>query len=349
MSSARRTQEDLRRILGYQDTQGGLQPPNERLRIDAGRGVFVIGTGETQSGSGSGATDEDDNPVTPVTPPEGDGNQNGDGTGDGDGNTDPDATDPDDFVEDPEDSNWDVGDDTYGGDWGSGGPISFVDCVDNTCIEIVPRGGYVPPEGWDSPDTPPPDPSYAQGSYWNGGSGNNKSLTASGSCALIRPDGFTSAEKVSDTHYRCRGINTVYANVYLFSCSDSFDASLCGSNIQPPSLSEFWPEDDCIQLAPNADGQWAASDRENPNDLTSKYSSPKSVLDLCTPSGDGVQILPGADGGSVYWNYSQGTYMAISPDGKRSFGGSSGLKGKVAGSAQDGGNGPKPVGAPTPS
>jgi hypothetical protein len=360
MSSARRIQEDLRRILGYQDTQGGLQPPNERLRIDAGRGVFVIGTGETRSGSGSGATDSEGNPIDPVVPPEGDANQNDDGSGTGDSSTDPALPDEIEVI-DPEDSNYDVGDDLFGGNWGSNGKIGFVDCVEDTCIEIVPRGGYVPPEGWLNADNPPPIPPPPFGGHPVNGFRFHTSAAGvdvyGGSVfeiyTALNIEPFDSRYEEVDLgggDWRFRFIYFTINGTRWSSASLFILREVCTSCTYdpPPEFEEHWPSDDCIQLAPNESGQWAASEFENPNDLTAKYSNPRSVLDLCTPSGDGVQILPGADGGTVFWNYSQGSFMAISPDGKRSFGGSSALKGVVAGAVY-GGDGPKAVGDPTPS
>jgi len=366
MSSARRTQEDLRRILGYQDTQGGLQPPESRLRIDAGRGVFVIGTGETKSGAGDGAVDDEGDPIDPVEPPEGDANQNDDGSGTGDSATDP-ALPPEIEVIDPEDSNYDVGDDLFGGNWGSNGKIGFVDCVDNTCVEIVPRGGYIDPIGytgeWDAetltyafgqPVAPLDQLDYyfppKKGFEWYLAP---LSINFSAGPRGAIPSGWGSvwASKTPNgvDFYEVGG--SIGSFVTRRSCiQGSSIAASCAVDYEPPEAPPApWPEDGCIQLAPNADGQWVASDKENPNDLTPKYSNPKSILDLCTPSGDGVQILPAADGGSVFWNYSQGSFMAISPDGKRSFGSSSALKGVVAGAVYGGGDGPKAVGAPTPS
>jgi hypothetical protein len=351
MSSARRTQEDLRRILGYQDTQGGLQPPESRLRIDAGRGVFVIGTGETKSGAGNGAVDDEGDPIDPVVPPEGDANQNEDGSGTGDSSTDP-ALPPEIEVIDPEDSNYDVGDDLFGGNWGSGGAIGFVDCVEDTCIEIVPRGGFIDPpnfgESWQPEFFNPDD--FASNTDGSQFAPPGKVWYRNGVYFPTALDAVPSNRSFSDYNWDGnRYVRTLSDVIQLLDCP-SFGVEYCDSDFDYSQYAPTkWPSDNCIQLAPNESGQWAASEFENPNDLTPKYSNPRSTLDLCTPSGDGVQILPAADGGSVFWNYSQGSFMAISPNGFRSFGGSSALKGVVAGAVYGGGAGPKAVGDPTPS
>ena len=49
MSSARRYQEDIRRIVGVTDDGKGLEDDLPRMRIGAGRGIYQIGTDEVKS------------------------------------------------------------------------------------------------------------------------------------------------------------------------------------------------------------------------------------------------------------------------------------------------------------
>ena len=344
MSSARRLQEDYRRIIGLQDETRGLDDDLPRMRIGGQRGVWQIGNNELKTGN-AGGEDEDGNTVDPVTPDEGSDNQNEDGSGEGGSGTDPsnplepEITDP----ENPE-SGADVNDSTFGGGWATGGPKSFVDCETGQCIELVEVGGYVPPEGWDDADTPPQDQEWIKGVIWmTGGQGSISHLDR----YLVPSTAFNSGFAATLTGFH--GLQLKHSYVGSSSTPPSYtvlykrsDGQLnTGGSISPivagsgendvPIFASSWPADDCIQLAPNSDGNWAASQYENPSDMTAKYSEPKSQLTLCTPSGETVEIYNRVGGGHVYFNSDQGIWAGSDSSGRvRSFGSTSTLNQEIA-------------------
>lgn len=388
MSSARRYQEDIRRIVGVTEDGLRLDPAEQRMRIPGQRGIYQIGSGETKSGSAPGE-DEDGNPVDPVMPDENDDNQNSDGSGTGGTGTDAPGTDGGDFEIDPSNPppNTNIDDATFGGGWGSGGLSSFTDCESGTCIQIVDRGGYVPPQGWadennvdvgDDGGWHVGDDGAAQDFFESAGYSQDFSALQNerwvpGFCwqatgvSKTRTAGEATRKFIANQSHLIertvnikRNSNGTYS-VTVEGKNPSFNPPLpqtrptivyrltdCGGTAsEPPAKPTTWPADGCIQLAPNAQGNWQASPRENPADMTARYSAPRSILDLCAPNGDGVQILPGKDGGTVRWNYTQGIFMAVSPTGQRSFGGATEVTQAVAG-AVAGGGAIKPVGAPRP-
>ena len=360
MSSARRLQEDYRRIIGLQDETRGLDDDLPRMRISGQRGVFQIGSGETKSGS-AGGEDEDGNAVDPVTPDEGSDNQNDDGSGEGGSGTDP-ALPNEIEVIDAEESNYDVDDDLYGSNWGGGGAIGFVDCVQGLCIDVIPRGGFI------ESDSQVPSLDGFNDAYLDElQSVENDYLVSDwqemSDAALYVFNKFPRAELLGSLGYPYPADYSGWVSNYigggLFGphvvgimkltngiVQGSFDKSNFRVIRFSPNFTSFlpWPTvlGGCLQLSRDENGQWVPSDSSN-----SSYSSPRSILDLCTPSGDGVQIFPSIDGGTVFWNYSQGTFMSIGADGKKSFGGSSALKGVLPGAISGGGDGPKAVGSPT--
>lgn len=371
MSSARRYQEDIRRIVGVTEDGRRLDDALPRMRILGQRGIYQIGSGETKSGSAPGE-DENGNPVDPVMPDENEDNQNSDGSGTGGTGTDAPGTDGGDFEIDPSNPppNTNIDDATFGGGWGSGGLSSFTDCQSGKCIQIVDRGGYVPPPGWESADDPPIDPDYDAGFWWGAYAGINivtLSQTPSGALRdfdLLYPDvircgldlRFTGTDgrltywmMTISASGNCLTTSTFQLRKYPCPPGSAVLELFGGWNpcAEPPPRPDHWPADNCIQLAQNSAGQWAASPRENPSDMIAQYSAPRSILDLCAPNGNGVQILPGKDGGTVRWNYTQGIFMAVSPTGQRSFGGATEVTQAVAG-AVAGGGAIKPVGAPRP-
>ena len=337
MSSARRLQEDYRRIIGLQDETRGLDDDLPRMRIGGQRGVWQIGNNELKTGS-AGGEDEDGNEEEPVTPDEDDRNENADGSGTGGQNTDSDGTE----VVDPEDppAGVDVDSDTFGGDWASGGLKSFVDCETNQCIELIEVGGYVPPDGWDDADNGPLPDGYEHGYYWTGDGGSVADQSPSGVaskvdnpftpiCAKRDPRGvdgwalFDTAPLGDGPCWRYLGPNSLRRR----SCSDNYHP-VCDL---PPPIPEYWPSDNCIQLAPNSEGNWQASQYENPDDMTAKYSEAKSILNVCNSSGEPIDIYQRVGGGFVYFNQTQGIWAGSDSSGRmRSFGSSSTLNQEIA-------------------
>ena len=355
MSSARRLQEDYRRIIGLQDETRGLDDDLPRMRIGGQRGVFQIGSGETKSGS-AGGEDEDGNVVDPVTPDEGEDNQNDDGSGGGGGGTDPsnplepEIIDP----EDPPESGADVNDSTFGGGWATGGPKSFVDCETGQCIELIETGGYISPEGWDDADNGFDLENYDPSFVWRSDQQDSPktnyptpqaALNYTAWTTVIITWGFGFAEvpviRFDSVSFFSESnasasllVRTPTGNERLECCYGSarrFSISALGIDAVPPDPLSHWPADDCIQLAPNSEGNWAASDKENPADMTAKYSEPKSQLTLCTPSGDTVEIYNRVGGGYVYFNSDQGIWAGSDSSGRmRSFGSTSTLNQEIA-------------------
>jgi hypothetical protein len=377
MTSARRTQDDLKKILGV-DSQGSMFAPwEERAPIPASRGIWQSGDGSTKSGTGPGTNDEGE-AVNPVKPDDSALNDNPDGSGGGGGGGTGNNDGSEFIVPDEVPPNFDSNDDLFGGDWGAGGVSTYKDCADDTCIKLNKSEAFVPPEGWLTPDEGPIDPDYVPGRLWTR-QDDIFALTPVGAFRKLYPIFFPNAENperrtdflsgsynssTGQVTYRTRLVwitepfppseQTNTDGVFFVGCAVGDPRPLCDPNsaeflaeynadVQP----QYWPDDGCIQLA-NIDGQWQSHPKESPNDITTKYSEGKSILDLCTPSGDGVQILPGIDGGTVEWNYTKGIFLATSPDGRRSFGGATEVTAAVAGTIAGGGY-IKQVGAPTGS
>ena len=321
--SSRRLQEDYRRILGITEDVRGIDPALPRMRIAGARGIYQQGDGSTKSGA---APSED---TEPVTPDETDNNLNADGSGQGDQNTGDgigggsggnlddgwSVIDPD----DPLVPNIDPFDNTFGDGWSTGGPVTFQDCETEQCIQIVEVGGYVPPEGWDDAGDPPPVPEYEEGFYWQqlfGAAG----WTPAEACAAsgnYGPFPGTSGGLVCRTNADGTGVGR---QVTKEACMPT---GFCASGTPIPKQTS-WPADNCIQLAPNADGNLAPSQYENPNDMTAKYSEPKSQLTLCNSSGESIQLNKNIHGGWTYLNLDQSTWRSTDANGKpRGFGSSS--------------------------
>lgn len=370
-SSARRQQDDLKRILGVEDKGRMFEPWQERAPIPATRGIWQAGDGSTKTGAGPG-TDDDGNPIQPVKPDDSILNDNPDGSGGGGGGGTGSDNGAEFIVPDEVPPNYAGNDDLFGGDWGAGGISTYKDCDDDTCIKLNKTGAFVPPEGWLTPDEAPLDEYFELGFFWVYSS--NIGLTPTAAVKKIFPF-FVAGNRVDYVSSTVTGFSgsiaevtvkalrqvgggtlpsveqTFVYNVTKVSCVGQPTNAYCipsspeyrqdfEENVQP----QHWPDDGCIQLA-NVDGQWQSHPKESPNDITTKYSDSKSILDLCTPSGDGVQILPGIDGGIVEWNYTKGIFMTTSPDGFRSFGGATEVTAAVAGAVAGGGY-IKQVGAP---
>ena len=299
-------------------------------------------------GSAAGEVDpETGQPSTePEMPDEDETNENSDGDGQGGNNTDSPATDGEDFQTDPSNPppNTDTSSDAFGGNWASGGASTFVDCEDGTCIELVEVGGYVPPVGWDDADRPPPDPDWEIGTYWDGfyrgdpyyGATAYEVMNKIRAAAVAHRNQCLNLEVISASHdvymarlVRCTdGGGVVNFSAVRRQCSSSYIEQYC-TIIEAPARDEFWPSDNCIQLAPNSEGNWAASSRDP--DVTAKYSEPKSTLELCTPSGETVDIYKRVGGGHVYFNQTQGIWAGSDSSGRvRSFGSTSTLNQEIA-------------------
>ena len=343
MSSARRLQEDYRRIIGLQDETRGLDDDLPRMRIGGERGIWQIGNNELKTGS-AGGEDEDGNAINPVTPDEGADNSNSDGTGGGGGGgTDP-ANPLDPEIINPEDppTGVDVNSDTFGSNWASGGVKSFVDCDSGKCIELVETRGFVPPEGWDDADDPPPDPEWVSGFRWQSTTFGVLNGATPRSVFSQMPDRYPDLQddyyKISynwngvsnsaSVLYRTDGNAIINVVMQRMTCTPSAESLICPINA--PTL-EFWPSDNCIQLAPNAEGNWQASPRESPDDMTAKYSEAKSILNVCNQSGEPIDIYQRVGGGFVYFNQTQGIWAGSDSSGRiRSFGSSSTLDQEIA-------------------
>lgn len=367
MSSFRRHQEDLRKIVGVSETVGGLDPAEDRLPVNGKRGIFLINSGEIKSG---------DTPSngTPVMPDENADNENADGSGTGGSGTGGSGsggagTGVGDFIENPNANppGFDTGaDDLFGGNWGSG--ISeYVDCATGQGVNLNRTGQSLIPSDYDDVDydilfkktsgffwtvtnAPPVSSANSIGSagwtpamalaIWNVGyTRQNEDATPFPiTCPTISPTYVTSRScttgqaRISMMRITCgSGPWDPGSNPDKF-CNETFVQPEVSKN---PYYSPVRVSPD-IELIKNTEGQWSLSEFSA---YSAKYSEPKSILDLCTPSGDGVQVLPAKDGGSVEWNYTKGIWGKTPPGGTRptSFGGASSLTAEVVSSVSGGG------------
>jgi|SRR5690554_2186544 len=188
---------------------------------------------------------------------------------------------------------------------GQGEMSGVVDCAtgEPVCFD---GGGFIPPEEWDDPGSPPDDPTYAPGFFWLSGG-----INAVGGCAFQCCSAAPTQSLAISRAIACAGEAWTQCTQQLpcgaSTCRDSQPAP-CDppeSETKAPS----WPSDDCVNLA-IVDGAIVGSKYDPEND--GSYSAPRDEIDLCDlETGDSILIRPSADGG---WKSIKSLDGDIDPD-----------------------------------
>jgi len=209
------------------------------------------------------------------------------------------------------------------GDMGPGMLAGLTDCDtgEPVCLE---GSDWIPPDGWDSPTTPPIDPSYLEGEMCYYAS-PNETYGKTKSEAL--PSGFQMGGynvSTGENFDMCRGLSPTDCgsenhNVTCGGCFAggelyNFMLVICPQDYEEKPMEEYlldsWPEDGCINLALK-NGKWVASkyDPDVSNGGaggSSPYLKGKGSVSLCDGNGNQVDIAPS---GSV-----AGGWKSISPN-----------------------------------
>lgn len=222
---------------------------------------------------------------------------------------------------------------TGGGITGQGGIRELTglkDCDSGKEFNLHLDGNFVPPEGWDDPDTPPQDPEFEQGFYW---STNTQSFSGFG--ISISSPGQSFATKSEAVAYKTTYLQALadaavassetiesgrvrvvldtetawQANAEYFqflnwifiqgsgatrqSCSEAPN-SICN---QPPPTAESWPADGKYDLAIK-DGQLQTNEYDA--DAPEGFEA-GGTKDFCYGDGKTGRAEVTADGGLVYY------------------------------------------------
>ncbi|APC45941.1 hypothetical protein QHH_29 [Halomonas phage QHHSV-1] len=202
---------------------------------------------------------------------------------------------------------------------GDGTLSGVTDCAtgEQVCFD---GAGFIPPEGWDDPQSPPIDPTYTEGKYWRADDGGGsdvgfgatkqaaidatsfarsdcvqcsngaeligRPLTANGqtSCPgttiLCDDGGYDGFDAYSVTQGDCTGSHA--------------EESYCNPSEGDILSTDTWPSDGCTNLIIK-DGAIVGSKYDPEND--GSYSAPRDSIDLCDPE-NGARITLRASGQS---------------------------------------------------
>lgn len=216
---------------------------------------------------------------------------------------------------------------TGGGTSGTGGLRELTglkDCETGKEFNLHLDGNFVPPEGWDDPDTPPVLEGYEEGFYWEDLLTGFTGITYLTAPAVRYPtDGIQQSVEWLGTG-RVASSTETSRNVYLDvrvtpkngdppyteergvfvvnrqNCGESVivlddGASACGDSL-PPTTDE-WPQDGTYDLAIK-DGQFQTNeyDADQPDNF-----EPRGTIDFCYGDNKTARAEVTADGGVVYY------------------------------------------------
>ncbi|MFW1676466.1 hypothetical protein ACFVYJ_01610 [Pontibacter sp. JAM-7] len=343
--------ENIRRIVGIKNTNGGIDAQDELSPIRGRRGIAYFNADGT-IGSSSGSTGSDGS--TPTTQPDdaqsGDQAATSDSTtgsttsGGGGGSLPADSG----TTSNPAAGNSVDADDLFGGSLGVGDSFSSMgglfECGTTKEFQLNFDGQWPDIDGWDDPDTLPPvdDGTFEAGYfwYWPGAFGgaeqsiaptateaaqNAVSLNAAWSSLVSVGDpypeghitlGYTSDMVAVATFNKTSG-GTATWGIYRAICGSSSggvaEPATCVTGL--PNYETKWPSDGVTQLAFNAEtAKWESSAYDP--DTPANYQQPKSMVCLCSASGDNICSTATKDGEAITINYDKGIYIVRGQDGK---------------------------------
>ncbi len=184
---------------------------------------------------------------------------------------------------------------------GEGALSGVTDCATGQPV-CFDGSGFIPPEGWDDPSSPPIDPEFEEGYYYvakdtsnNGGteyyfqtctSAREKLLSLLSACGSpdLEPAECPAPEGWVVTVGPCAN-----ASLLRRSCSNSYDP-ICDDD---PPMADAWPSDGCTNLA-IVNGSIVGSKFDPEND--GSYSAPRSEMQLCDAEGNQISIRPAGTG-----------------------------------------------------
>lgn len=170
---------------------------------------------------------------------------------------------------------------------GEGGLSGLTDCVtgEPVCFD---GSGFVPPEGWEDPAAPPPDPTYIPGSYYTIPSSSIYGETFRQVC---EKNGYPHTHKIDGTFY-CKSSGGTLRKVSILKCAPESSYPVCAN--PTPERADAWPSDGCVNLKSTPAGLVGSKyDPENDG----SYSKPMAEIELCDENGNKIGIRPTPDGG----------------------------------------------------
>ena len=181
-------------------------------------------------------------------------------------------------------------------DMGAGSLTGLTDC--STGEPVCFNGsGFIPPDGWDAPDDPPPEEGYEEGFYWGEGelSPDNECRRAYSESNLTESHTYLEARPNSEFGgYGCwvKRLSDGAEQEFLITFKSACDGS--GICDKPIPLEEAWPSDGCVNLA--IKGGTIVGSKYDP-DQDGSYSKPLAEINLCDGAGNQIRLAPSADGG----------------------------------------------------
>ncbi len=311
MANERRTQEDLRKIVGVDGLESGLLAPEEKKSISGVRGiVYFDSSGNTQSTSGKpGLTTQ---PGGDESEGGTDGNQSGGGVpgGSNGGNT---ADDSEIEPPYPVDETAVEGDGVFSvDDLRLGDSVNalsgLTDCATGEPVDVRFDGNFTAPDGWDDANTPPIDDDYIPGSYWGlpttnpaqyraaSPTGVASALSATFADRTYFVTGFLDGDFWLGAHFDSSPSVDKVQIIITYECLSSVDA-YC--TVLPQATQ--WPAEKPMQLSYNSE---TAQFETNPFDgnVSPEYKVPNSSFSLCNDAGDNIKLFLTADGGHAVYN-----------------------------------------------
>lgn len=179
------------------------------------------------------------------------------------------------------------------------------DCATGTPICFA-GSDWIPPEGWDGPTDPPPDPTYNLDIYAETSLGGSVNLhrTCGQALSAVKAyfgdcyDGFAECNSLSPgakfsgqftASAECNDTGSTLSGSWgLISCANTPN-SICD---EPAPLLESWPEDGCVNLAIK-DGKIVGSKFDPEND--GAWSAPRDELEVCDEFGNSFLLRGGAN------------------------------------------------------
>lgn len=339
--------DDVRRIASQGKLKTGVSARDPREPIPATITPFIdsIFAPTAAESKAAGDSNDDTNNEAPVQNPD-DPNSFLEPPGSG-GSSKSGSTSVDDQFDNPPTTNDEAGNEAGSEEGGAVKQITdFEDCVNGDCFNIQYDGRFNPPAGWTGPDSPPDDPDWELGFYWDattisfvvrGGADepgapqpNPKQAPTAGAILnpwnaamvpwaassefdswYIRPyKSYTTATEVRWKGTKSGAIGTSDWKVIVTkkNCSGSAYESddAVCPATAPPVNDGFWPDDGCYDVA-LVDGQYTTHERD-PNAPASGF--PKSTIDWCSPGGKQGKTSAAKDGGWCIWQ-TTGTTKAI--------------------------------------
>lgn len=315
---SKRLQEDLRRIVGLDESGLAIPKQEEKKPIPGGRGiVYFDAKGNSQVAKGTPPVVNDDGTVDPGTTQPGGGDSSGGTSGGGSngGNTLPPGSNPTPIADGAD------GDGVYSPDSDAGvidanlgdtvkGVGGLKDCESGDPVDLRFDGEFSAPNGCEDPP-----PGYTEGLFYTvinpltgvDGTGPTRGIACERSGGVIDGDGLGCHWGGSSAVPTERDCSSIDEN------NPDWGDSSCGMTPPgtptepwpdantPPGDETHWPSCKPTQLSYNNETAKFETNQYDDNVLP-KFSQPVSQVTLCNEAGDTIKTFPTADGGQVIFN-----------------------------------------------